>query len=97
MVLTSLFSALGSRLGGFVSHLLALVFAPLLNKVREIFIPVPPPAPAPFLLNLEASIARLTESNHRLSDQVEFLRGLLEARDGEIQFEVTIRELPRRS
>lgn len=44
MDLTSLFSALRSWLGGFVSRLLALVFAPLLNKVRDFFFPVPPPS-----------------------------------------------------
>lgn len=97
MELTSLFGTLGSWFGGFVSHLLALVFAPLLNKVRDILIPVPPPAPPPFPPSLEASIVDLAASIRQLGTQIDILTEVLRAQNEARQSDETIRALPRPS
>ena len=88
----SFLGALGSWLGGIAAHLLALILAPIVNKVCEKFFPPPPPL-AP---NLEASIAALAKSMDSLNKRVDLLVGLLVDPDSEMEFGVTFRGLSRR-
>ena len=92
--LLSLFGALGSWLGGIAAHLLALVLAPVFNKVREKLFPPPPPAPN--LASHEPSNVALARSMDKLERRAKLLTELLVDPDPAMEFGVTIRALPRR-
>lgn len=90
--LISLFGTLGAWLRGIVSHLIALVLAPLLDSVRMQFYPPPAPPPDPMVM----AIFHFSEKIKTLGEQIELLRGVLEAREEPGIYELAIRAARRR-
>ena len=68
---STIVSPIGSRVGGIVAHLVALIIAPLINQARQ-----QPPSPHP----LEARVTTLVEAANGLSVHVELLRKSLATR-----------------
>lgn len=83
---SSIASAIGSWLGGIAAHLLALMLAPIIEKVRQ-----DPPPPHP----LEARMDVLLQSVNGLSRQVELLREDLAARQDPFEYEMAMRAVPQ--
>lgn len=87
---TSIVSDLGSWLGGF---LLAILLAPVVERLRERLSPPPPPAPSPALA---VQIEALRDEVRLLRLELARLRAFLRTNDNPALYEVTVWAAARR-